>query len=311
MTNEQMIELVSGWSCDERNRAACRNSHGCHCREITVLRAGTFPGNEIHSSDGGSRGLPFDPADAAGVKSGTVTETGKQEGRTGSEVGASQTPGSSMSFGPAKPITAEQAFGPSETPSQPPQGKAWDALLANLREAWSALAMIRETLETLGPVGAVPASEHLEGPTLMHEAEALVHGIQALASSQPPQAWAVGPLTKLAVECHRSKWQFDINDETKISVAEAGTLVRRAFQTLRRIGNMAMQATSQPLYAAPPAAPLVREALEKAARKYFTMLGPNVVMKDSGGIDRVYYAGFSLADLVYALSSPHTESETK
>jgi len=30
---------VSGWSCDERNRKACRNGHGCHCREITVLRA--------------------------------------------------------------------------------------------------------------------------------------------------------------------------------------------------------------------------------------------------------------------------------
>jgi hypothetical protein len=29
---------VSGWSCDERNRKACRNGHGCHCREIAVLR---------------------------------------------------------------------------------------------------------------------------------------------------------------------------------------------------------------------------------------------------------------------------------
>mgnify|MGYP006951255482 CR=1 FL=1 len=29
---------VDGWSCDERNRAACRNGHGCHCREITALR---------------------------------------------------------------------------------------------------------------------------------------------------------------------------------------------------------------------------------------------------------------------------------
>jgi hypothetical protein len=32
---------VSGWSCDERNRKACRNPHGCHCREITALRAMT------------------------------------------------------------------------------------------------------------------------------------------------------------------------------------------------------------------------------------------------------------------------------
>lgn len=25
------------WSCDERDRKNCRNSHGCHCREITAL----------------------------------------------------------------------------------------------------------------------------------------------------------------------------------------------------------------------------------------------------------------------------------
>jgi len=25
------------WSCDERDRSECRNSHGCHCREITAL----------------------------------------------------------------------------------------------------------------------------------------------------------------------------------------------------------------------------------------------------------------------------------
>lgn len=33
------LNLVDGWSCDERNRAACRNPHGCHCREITALRS--------------------------------------------------------------------------------------------------------------------------------------------------------------------------------------------------------------------------------------------------------------------------------
>lgn len=26
------------WSCDEKDRNACRNSHGCHCREITDLQ---------------------------------------------------------------------------------------------------------------------------------------------------------------------------------------------------------------------------------------------------------------------------------
>lgn len=27
------------WSCDEKNRNGCRNTHGCHCREITYLLA--------------------------------------------------------------------------------------------------------------------------------------------------------------------------------------------------------------------------------------------------------------------------------
>lgn len=61
------------------------------------------------------------------------------------------------------------------------QPAAYKAALENLREAWAALALIRETIETLGPVGAVQASEHLPGPTFMHEAEALVQGIQLMA----------------------------------------------------------------------------------------------------------------------------------
>lgn len=34
-----MTEIdLDGWSCDERDRSACRNPKGCHCREITALR---------------------------------------------------------------------------------------------------------------------------------------------------------------------------------------------------------------------------------------------------------------------------------
>jgi len=47
------------------------------------------------------------------------------------------------------------------------------------REAWEALSMIRETVETLGPVGCVRNAEYLE-PSFMHEAEALVEGIVAI-----------------------------------------------------------------------------------------------------------------------------------
>jgi hypothetical protein len=71
-------------------------------------------------SDGGSRKQPFDPADAAGVKSGTVTFDGQTGRPNRDKVGASQTPGSSMSFAANKPITAGQAPGPSDTaPAEP------------------------------------------------------------------------------------------------------------------------------------------------------------------------------------------------
>jgi hypothetical protein len=53
---------------------------------------------------------------------------------------------------------------------------------------------------------------------------------------------AESELTKLAAECHRAKWQFDINDEQKISVAAATGLATRAFQELHRIGDMALKA---------------------------------------------------------------------
>jgi hypothetical protein len=66
------------------------------------------------SSDGGSRERPFALTDAVRETSAPNAPSGKQEGRTGIEVGASQTPGSSMSFGPAQPIVAGQAPGPSE-----------------------------------------------------------------------------------------------------------------------------------------------------------------------------------------------------
>ncbi len=67
--------------------------------------------------------------------------------------------------------------------------KGYAAALENLKEAWSALAMIREAVETLAPSGSVKAAEHLDGPTFMHEAEALVAGIQAISGGpQTPSA---------------------------------------------------------------------------------------------------------------------------
>lgn len=50
-------------------------------------------------------------------------------------------------------------------------------------ELWAALAMIREAIELLAPVGAVPRGEdYCPGP--MDEAEAIVAGIMALAETK-------------------------------------------------------------------------------------------------------------------------------
>lgn len=60
--------------------------------------------------------------------------------------------------------------------------KGYAAARANIQEAWAALSMIRETVETLAPSDSVKAAEHLDGPTFMHEADALVAGIIALSA---------------------------------------------------------------------------------------------------------------------------------
>src|SRR5262249_48874223 len=64
----------------------------------------------------------------------------------------------------------------------------------NLQEAWTALAMVRETVETLAPSGSVKAREHLEGPTFMHEADALVEGVRQLAAQVERLTRALQPL---------------------------------------------------------------------------------------------------------------------
>jgi hypothetical protein len=48
-------------------------------------------------------------------------------------------------------------------------------------------------------------------------------------------------LTKLAAECHRAKWQFDVNSDQKLPAAEARRLVAKAFDELHRIGDLALK----------------------------------------------------------------------
>jgi hypothetical protein len=51
----------------------------------------------------------------------------------------------------------------------------------NMKNAWAALHMIRDTLEELGPVGCVAAEELVKGPEFIHEAGLLVEGIRKMA----------------------------------------------------------------------------------------------------------------------------------
>jgi hypothetical protein len=53
----------------------------------------------------------------------------------------------------------------------------------NMQNAWHALRMIRETVETLGRPGALPSEEavlKLYGPEPIHEASAIVQALQKL-----------------------------------------------------------------------------------------------------------------------------------
>ena len=55
----------------------------------------------------------------------------------------------------------------------------------NLRSAWTALRMIREAVETLGPPGAMRSEEAVLatlGPEPTDEAEAIIEGIKAIAA---------------------------------------------------------------------------------------------------------------------------------
>jgi len=55
--------------------------------------------------------------------------------------------------------------------------------VSNIQAGWSALAMVREAVETLGPVGSMPSSEHVccaVSPEPHAEAEAIIAGIQKI-----------------------------------------------------------------------------------------------------------------------------------
>jgi hypothetical protein len=62
-----------------------------------------------------------------------------------------------------------------------------EVLLENYRNAWQALRMVRETIETLGPPGALPSEEavlKLYGPEPIHEGQAIVDALTKLLAAK-------------------------------------------------------------------------------------------------------------------------------
>ena len=51
---------------------------------------------------------------------------------------------------------------------------------------------------------------------------------------------AMRALRKIAAECHRAKWGFDMGDD-RPTLARARALVAKAFDELHRIGDMALK----------------------------------------------------------------------
>ena len=59
----------------------------------------------------------------------------------------------------------------------------------NYQNAWAALRMIRETIETLGPPGALPSNEAvlmLYGPEPIHEGQAISDALRKLLGGSEP-----------------------------------------------------------------------------------------------------------------------------
>ncbi len=50
-----------------------------------------------------------------------------------------------------------------------------------------------------------------------------------------------GNLTKLAAECHRAKWEFDLSEDYQPSKPAARQLIKAAFNALHRIGDLALK----------------------------------------------------------------------
>ena len=82
-------------------------------------------------------------------------------------------------------LEASEAYLTRQTERVEELERLYETARENNRAAWSAIRLIRETIETTGPVGALPSEEavlKLKGPEIMHEAEILAEAVRALAT---------------------------------------------------------------------------------------------------------------------------------
>jgi hypothetical protein len=80
-----------------------------------------------------------------------------------------------------------------------------DRLRENMQNSWAALRMIREAIETLGSVGALPSEEavlRLHGPEPIHEATVLVEAIRDALTASAALAQA-----REALEPFAKRWK--------------------------------------------------------------------------------------------------------
>jgi hypothetical protein len=54
-------------------------------------------------------------------------------------------------------------------------------------------------------------------------------------------------LIKIAAECHRAKWQFDLSEDYRPTAKVSRAMIENAFNELHRIGDMALKLSSPTL----------------------------------------------------------------
>jgi hypothetical protein len=109
----------------------------------------------------------------------------------------------------------------------------YEILLANYRNAWAGLRMIREAVETLGPPGVLPSGEaviSLYGPEPIHEAQAIVDALAAILGDEPDPG-AAKPLPRRWPRMTRPEiTQVERRSPARASGAKRPRLVRGQVQ---------------------------------------------------------------------------------